>query len=858
MKKIILEDNWQFAGCDPRGEKEEWRGIDVPGDVNAALIKYGDIPDPHYETRARDAYWITAKEWWYRKSFNICEENFHNAELCLDGVDGIADIWLNGKLLGRIENAFREHRFEIGKIINTGKNELLLRFKSLDQFFDGPREHELWGWESKRTFIRKPQFSFGWDWALPLPSIGLSGKVWLELGNQEKFVDVSLRTYISGRVDFAFEVSRNTRVKGYEIDIEVTGHGTGICRTIFGESCSAYSGHGADGPEATGARHKSYCSIEIPDPRLWWPSGFGAQPLYDYKVKLKVGGKVAEVRKGRFGLRECAVAENPFRKESGPGYSYEIVINGTPVFCKGANWIPPELWPAGATEEQYRYYLRKAKEAHFNMLRVWGGGIYEKEIFYQLCDEYGIMVWQDFMFASAGYPVDVLREEIKQEADFQLKRLRNHCSIVLWCGCNEDVYAWQYPDSGNASAQADSGGFMELSVHEKWQVDRLHDDPEIYSMILRGLVGLLGQGAPYVESSPASRDDCGNIPSSGNSHISSWKYILLQTRNSETYREHFNQVCSFNSEFCIQGADYEWSMKRFLAPENLWPPNDAWIYHIQRGHKDIPHHEQHILIAEGFFGKIDTLSDYVKFSQAAHLELMRSEFESCRRDRPDCGGTMVWMLNDCWPTGNWSIINYYGEPKPAYYAAKRACAPLLQIIAPRYENIEFFFSNDTPDDVNIELEYGQETLAGKNVWKKNSAFKSAGNSCGKFAILAKKDLNCPKGDFLFVKAFANGKLLDKISYFPDCWKDIPWPDANLEITIISQRKNGNCHETELSVSTDKFARLLHLTSSDPAVKMEFSDNYFDLPANEKKIIIVKSDKKITDNLKVLHWKTSWE
>jgi beta-mannosidase len=206
----------------------------------------------------------------------------------------------------------------------------------------------------------------------------------------------------------------------------------------------------------------------------------GEQALYNYAVELVVAGEVVDLCEGRLGIREVEILEEPFTEEAGPGISFWITINGERVFCKGGNWIPQELWPAEATEEQYRFHLQKAAEAHFNMLRVWGGGIYERDIFYDLCDELSIMVWQDFMFASAGYPVDLLRGEIIAEAQHQIARLRNRPCICLWCGCNEDVYSWGPPNEEAAdSLAADTGVCSE--PHESVRVNRLRDDPQIYS-----------------------------------------------------------------------------------------------------------------------------------------------------------------------------------------------------------------------------------------------------------------------------------------------------------------------------------------------------------------------------------------
>jgi len=801
MRKISLNGIWQLTCMEPQeGPPEsiikpclddgEWLDICVPGDVNDTLLKYGKIPNPHYDTNARECYWITSKEWWYALKFDAIGIAGRTVELCMLNVDGNTDIWMNDVYLGETKNAFRLFRFNIKNYLKENGNVLMIRFKSIDQLLGGPRIHELAGWKGRRAFLRKPQFSFGWDWALPLPSIGLAGDVWLEIDNECRFTDISVQPFISGRVDFSFEVTDAAKQKGYEITVRLWGHENDIRKVISRNT------------------YKSYISLQIEDPKLWFPNGYGEQHLYNYRVELAVDGRVEDFYEGRVGLRESQILEEPFTEDAGPGYSFWIKINNIPIFCKGANWIPLELWPGTVKPEQYEFYLRKAKEANFNMLRVWGGGIYESQLFYDLCDELGIMVWQDFMFASTGYPVDKLRDEIIAEADFQIRRLRNHSCIVLWCGCNEDVYSWTYsPSYYNQShaiskqtqtKQQDTGVYSE--EEEAWKVNRQKDDPQIYTMILRGMVSKLGLGVPYVESSPQSRDDSGNMPNSGNSHISCWKYALFESNGKyETFRKHFEKVCSFDSEFCIQGPCSVKTLKSFMKPENHWPPNDAWIYHIQRGHANLPHYEQTMRIAGAIFGEIDTLEKYVKYGQATHAEMMRSEFESARRDYPNNGGTMVWMYNDCWPTANWSIIDYYRNPKPAYYAAKRACAPWLPIIFERRGNVEFLFSNHTLEDVEVEFIYGQESLQGRKIWSHSCKHEIKAGRVLIFDRYQRSNLNIARGDFLFIDATVNGQKLPRVIYFTDGWKDIEWPEPIVEIELIDQEFSDGKWKTRIKV-----------------------------------------------------------
>ena len=853
MKKVDLNGYWKLICAEPQEEnpanvrkpcfnKGDWLDVCVPGDVNNTLLQNGKIPDPHYDTQARECYWVTSKEWWYTREFSLPETASGNVDLCMLGVFGNTDIWLNDVYMGETKNSFRLHRFSVKKQIRKDSNVLLIRFRSIDRLMGGPRLDELAGWKERRAFLRMPQFSFGWDWALPLPPIGFGGNVWLEVDNDSRLMDVSVQTYISGRVDFSFEVINTAREKCYDISVVLSGYGNDIKRTVSRNS------------------FKSYISLQLENPQLWFPNGYGEQPLYNYCVKLIVDGQVIDTVCGKIGLRESKIVEEPFTEDASPGYSFRIELNGNCVFCKGGNWIPLHLWPGIIKPEDYEYYIRKAKEAGFNMLRVWGGGIYEHDRFYDLCDECGIMVWEDFMFAGACYPVDMLREEIISEADYQIRRLRNHSCIVLWCGCNEDIHSfWAHVPNSVSLGQQDTGVYSE--VEDEWRADdRLKDDLQIYTMILRGLVSRFGLGVPYVESSPQSRDDMGNMPNSGNSHISCWKYSLFESGGKyEDFRKHFERVCSFNSEFCIQGPASVKMIKSFLKPENYWPPDDAWIYHIQKGHANLPHHVQTMWIAGALFGEIDSLEKYVKYGQAAHVEMMRAEFESARRDYPNNGGTMMWMYNDCWPTSNWSIIDYSKSPKPSYYAAKRACVPLLPVIFERSGRIEFLFSNQTRKDIEAEFVYGQETLYGRTVWTEKHEQKIRANESCIFHCMQRSELHIPNGDFLFIDAIADGKKTERVIYFADGWRDIDWPEPGIAIDIEDREYMDGEWRTLINIKTIHFARLCHVLYTGAESDVFFSDNYFDLASGESRRIYAYSGLKTEPGgFKAGNWLTDFK
>lgn len=676
LRKISLLTGWQVRDFLPDTaspadlscsalDTTDWLSAPVPGDVNAVLVAAGRMPDPHFGDNARQCYWVSAREWCYRVEFAHTPAAAQ-CDLCLEGVDGHADLFLNGAPLGRLENAFRPYRFNVtGKLRSDAPNVLLLRFQAIDAVMGGPRTDELGGWGDRRTLMRKAQYSFGWDWALPLPSIGIAGGVWLEEHAGPRLLDVAVQPFMSGRLDWKFAVNTAARDAGYALLLRVHGHGAALEQRI-------------ERPD----RVKSHVTVQIDNPRLWWPNGMGEQPLYDYEVELLVGGTVVERRGGRLGIRETRILEEPFTEDAGPGIAFWLEINRQRVFCKGGNCIPSELWPATATEEQYRFYLHKTAEAHFNMLRIWGGGIYERDLFYDLCDELGIMVWQDFMFASAGYPLERLRHEIIVEAEHQLTRLRNRPCIVLWCGGNEDVYSWRLPDEQRVNAMTDSGVYSA----DSGEVDRLRDDPQLYSMILRGTVSRLGLGVPFVESSPMSHEDYGNAPESGNCHI----------------------------------------------------------------------------------------------------------------------------------------------------------------------------SNDGRAPGQVAVTYGQERLHGERVWS-NSADVAVGPvETVRFARLPAETMALQPGDYLFIDALLDGHPLPRITYFPRQWKEIAWPEPHCRLALREQHADAGGWRTSLELTTDAYARFLHLNVSEDRGQHWWDDNWFDLCAGASREVTVRSSWPLTlDEITIGHWRTRW-
>ena len=823
----------------------------VPGDIHDALTDAGVIPNPHYDVDARQSLFISSEPIVYSKTF-IAEKDFESARLSVEGIDGFADIYLNGEHLSRVENAFRRYDILVTKKLKKGQeNKIDIVFTPIDEIL-GPRVDESSGWKLKKVYMRKSQYNYGWDWALSLPGLGVFGFVKIEYDFTREIIDYSVKGDLSGRIDFEFEVSPKAYEDKYTIKVEVDGNGE------------------SESFEINRDRYRTYGYVQLKNPKLWWPNGYGEQPLYNYTIKLICNGEVCHEIKGRIGLRKIELLEEPFTLDAGDGYSFWFLVNGKRIFIKGGNWIPMELWPGKINEKDYEFQIKMSKLANFTMLRVWGGGIYEKDRFYELCDENGILVWQDFMFASVGYPVHLLQDEIIKEANYQIRRLRNYTSIALWCGCNEDYNSWEYVCNnevvrdfygavkGEEDEQSDYGTYNDVTASN--EIFRPKEDPLLHTMILRGLVGRFANGVPFIESSPMSKEDAGNAVMSGNSHASCWKYSmsrLLKTHEPfESFREHFNQVCSFDSEFCIQGPCSKKLFKSFMREENHWPPNDAWTFHIQTGW-GYPHHEQTLKIAGKEFGEIDSLDKYIKYGQANHLEMMRSEFESARFDYPNNGGMMMWMQNDCWTTANWAIIDYTKNPKPSYYSAKRACEKFLPIIFERKGVIYFAFSNHTFKSGELKATFGERDYDKNDITKKVATANFNECETVKFGSILKSELNA-KTKYLYLTVNYNGVEYSSQVYFPYAWRNLDLPTPSYDAKVLEISKTDCGYKAEINIKANTFVRLFHVLAKGNLNPI-LTDNYFDMEKGDNRTITAYFSEKVEESdIYFGDFTTDWE
>ncbi len=636
---------WEFL--EPRGG--QWFAAEVPGCIHLDLRRHGLIPDPFYGSNELDLQWIERENWTYRVAFDL-DATFlgqENVELVADGLDTLATITLNDREVARTENMFTGYRFAVKERLRAGRNELVVAFANPIDYVtprrrpgDGEGNDPIGG----ASHIRKQQCAFGWDWG---PRFATSGI----------YRDIRLEGWSGGRIDGArvrqihragavtlgiLPACRLARSAGRSGGNEHSSPPAFACRLLFqGETITASSG----------------TQLTVARPRLWWPHGHGEQPLYDLEVDLLTapGGTVVDTWKTRVGLRTVALDRQPDED----GESFRFVVNGKPIFAKGANWIPAHSFVAAVTRADYDELLTDATDVGMNMLRVWGGGIYEGADFYDLCDEKGLLVWQDFMFSCALYPADdTFLALVQAEAEYQVGRLANHACLALWCGNNE---------------------IEQMATRLAGNPERAADYRKLFDERLPAVVARLDGVTPYWPCSPhdpsgieeTARRQTGsqfvNNEGAGDAHF--WD-VWHARRPVKTYETKRFRFCS---EFGMQSYSSPEVAATFCPPEEFNVFSPAMENHQKNGAGN-----QIILdyVARLYrFPKNYEALSYL--SQLNQLWCMKVGVEHFRRSMPRTMGALYWQLNDCWPVFSWSSVEFGGKWKALHYGARRFFAPAL-------------------------------------------------------------------------------------------------------------------------------------------------------------------------------------
>ena len=781
----------------------------VPGDITVDLYRAGLVKNPYFGLDYKDIEWVARRDFTYRTTICADKELLKNQSVTVvfDGIDVFADVYLNGTHLGATKNMFLQYRYEIRNLLHEGNNTLTVEMHSTLNAMDKIDTTGYYAiFNEKRMFVRKAQCHFGWDWAPKICAYGIWNDVYVECGSKQKINDVYVVADDKGNAAFFVELNYNINSTYDTLGVMVKG-------SYEEKRDDKLHFYVSDEPFAEADTQKTvevvgkknFACFVNQSAKLWWPVGYGEQPLYNYRVELERDGKIISVKSGRFAYRTVSLVEEP---KGDTLYGYQLQINGVDVFVKGSNWIPIECFTGVVTDDKYRRLTSLAKDGNFNMLRVWGGGIYEKDIFYDLCDELGLMVWQDMMLACAEIPEDNADwvNNMLAEVDYQVRRLRNHPSLVYWCGGNEKT--------GCYGLCITKGEFFT-------------------DVTMRGFVTNLDRTRPFAKQSPCSWTDLGNDVNSGETHHNSFERALSE--GMDKYRNLIAQnIVPFVSEAALMGPNSVETTTKIYPSDKLWPMNEIWDDRLMKNpysSSPMTFADRELYYAETLYGKVKSLADFTFKGMTAHAEGMRAEAEFTRSNKGISSGFMNWMYSDIWPQGTWATVDYYCEPKQVYYQMKRSYQTVLVTFTQNADGqTELAVVNDGLTPVDVDITYGVRTLSGKTLRAKTANVSKLCNRMQKFVT----DLTCKVNEYLYVDYVIDGQTYTNV-YSPSMWSGYLFDS---DYTVATQQLDDT--HGSISITAKKFAKgvFVHFVDN---YKYRYDDNYVDVQAGETKVIHVTSD-----------------
>ncbi|NIF06473.1 glycoside hydrolase family 2 protein [Chryseobacterium sp. Tr-659] len=790
LERNLSSENWQF-----KNQKDQnWLSAKVPGTVHLDLMNNKAISDPFKDENEKKVQWVENEDWEYQTHFNISQKELENqhADLVFNGLDTFSEIYLNGKLLKKTDNMFRKWEIPAKEWLKKGDNELKIIFRSaVEEGKKLAKQVPFTMPESPRSFVRKAQYQFGWDWGPRLVTAGIWKDIKIEFWNAAKIetIKIEQKKLSDKKAELAIHASILAEKEGKYIFI-------------------------INNKTNTIDLKKGKNQLEIPftiqNPKLWQPNGWGEAYLYDMKFSLHKDSELLSDETMKLGLRTVELIQEKDTK----GKSFYFKVNGKPLYIKGTNWIPADSFSPRITKEKYKKLIGDAKEVHMNMIRIWGGGIYEDDEFYKACDENGILVWQDFMFAGSFYPADdMFLNNVKEEVKDQVNRLQNHPSIALWCGNNEideAIVNWGYQKQ------------FKYSKNDSLQVWK--DYKKLFHNLIPNTLkeNLTADKNIYWPSSPSIGWGHKESLTEGDSHY--WG-VWWGEQPFEIYNE---KVGRFMSEYGFQGMPTLETTKSMFsgAPDlNLQNPS-------------IKAHEKHArgwdIINEYMKRDYNIPTDFVKYnyvSQLLQARGMQIAIEAHRRAKPYNMGTLYWQLNDCWPVVSWSSIDYLGNWKAFHYQAKRSFEPVMVSVTETDKTYDIYGINDGLKKSNFNLKLELTDFNGKKLWESNNSGILKENVSEKVLSIHKSDF-APFDLSKAVLKISEAELKYEKLFFFNKPKDLKLTKPNITIKKISP--------TEIEISTDVLAKDVYLIGD-----THFNDNFFDLlPKTTKRIILSKPLKNV--------------
>ncbi len=823
---VMLDQGWMFS----QSGSDKWLTATVPGTVHHDLLRHQMIPDPFWGTNEYRIQWVENEDWEYRMVFTVTDEQLarDGAMMTFEGLDTYADVYLNGALLLKADNMFVGHEIPVKELLRRGENRLHVRFRSpvkeaLPQWtsngFDYPADNDHHD-KKLSVFTRKAPYSYGWDWGIRMATSGIWRPVCISFYDEACIADYNVKQV--SLTDSLAVMSNELEINcvspddaGAEVVVMASLNGKPIVKT--GKTVILKPGV-----------NRVEVPVEIKSPVRWMPNGWGDPVLYDFNAYVVCDGAAVASESHRIGLRTVRLVNE--KDEHGESYYFEV--NGKPMFAKGSNYIPADMSLPSMTDERYAALFRAVKEANMNMIRVWGGGTYEDDRFYELADENGILVWQDFMFACTAYPADsTFLKRVSEEADYNIKRLRNHACLAMWCGNNEVFEGMKY------------WGWKSRYSPEVYAKMR-SDYDKLFRELLPAKVQQWDEGRSYVHTSPYFAN-WGRPESWGTGDSHNWGIWY----GEKPFESADTEIGRFQSEFGFESFPEMKTIGAFAPRSEYAEDSDAMKSHQKSsmGNDLIRRYmERDYVVPERF-------EDFVYVGLVMQGRGMRHCFEAHRRNRPYCMGSLYWQLNDSWPAVSWSGIDYFGNWKALHYQARRAFAPMIVNPVQEGDSLNVYLISDRledSDDMMLEMrlmDFNGRAISGKSVKVRvpaNSSVKAYGSYIDGMVDYGQRrncHLVCSLKD-------RYGKEMAQTVYYFLPTKDLDLPETEIRTSV--KTFEGRC---EVTLTSAKLAKDVFVQI--PIQGALFSDNFFDLlPGETRKVVITSPEIKRGSNpaIKIKH------
>jgi len=806
-----VKDGWKFKQADAK----DWHPAVVPGDVHTDLLTNKLIEDPFYRLNERKLQWIDKTDWEYETTFMLSAEysKKDNIELDFKGLDTYADVFLNGKKILTADNMFRGWLVDIKPTALKGKNTLRILFhspvnkglellKAFGFHLEASNDQAVNGGLTKdqlvSPFIRKAPYHFGWDWGPRFVTSGIWRPAYVRAWNDVKMNDLY--------VDQQSLTDQLAKLNG-QVIVQSTKNQKAVVEILV---------NGKVNTKKPVTLHAGSNRVDVPfsiiHPERWWSNGLGKPTLYNISATVSAG-ESSDTQSREIGLRTLKLIQKP----DSAGHSFYFELNGVPVFAKGENHIPNDMFLNRVTRDVYDWEIGTAVKSNVNMLRVWGGGIYEDDYFYQLCDRNGILIWQDFMFACSLYPGnEAFLKSVTLEADYQVKRLRNHPCMALWCGNNEIDVAWQ-----NENKNGGWGWQKGYTAEQRNQIWSAYDT--IFNHILASAVKSLSPSVAYWQSSPSSI-----LPGqySSNTNMDGDVHYWGVWHGKEPFENYAKNIGRFMSEYGFQSFPELESVKKYALPADYDIESEVMRSHQRSGIGNVT-------IRDYMNKYYRTPLDFSKFlyvGQVLQAYGIKFAIESHRRAMPLNMGSIVWQINDCWPVASWSSSDYYHRWKALQYEIKRSFEPVIISAYASAENTCITVVSDKLTGLSATLDLQTIDFTGKIL--KSRSLPVVVKSNGVTAVLTEKTealTDNVAGTYLLMTLKTGNEVLSQKNYYFTQPKNL-----TLLKPVISTTVKKEASSWVIRLKPDVLAKDVYLNF--PGVEGFFSDNYMDLLPGKETII----------------------